>query len=168
MIDQLGSILQNSSSLPTAITLETDKKNKFHRVLIQKLDLVYTKQFYESYNSLKPCLNKYLKKNENSLNQNYYRYVYYGADKYTGRKQRGKSIHYYKNVRTMRPHYAITYLKNSWLLKPLIKDGHFMSHFRIDMKKVYGRDKDGSIGNLNIDYEYLFFLLKNHTKFCRK
>ncbi len=168
MIDQLGFILQNSSSLPATIKLETDKTDKFHRIWIQKRDLDYSRQFYESYNSLIPCLNEYLKKNESNLNQNYYRYVYYGADKYKGRKQRGKAIHYYKNVKTMRPHYAIAYLNNSWLLNPLIKDGHFMSHFRKDMKSVYGRDKDGSIRNLNIDYEYLFFLLKNHTKFCRK
>ena len=151
-------------TLPNRYIYFESKENYSSKILIEKDDINYIKQLYTSYNALVPCLKeKYLNHSIN-LNKNLVRYLFYGANKHG---LRGKAIHYYKNIKTIRTHFAFIYKSNdSWDISPLLKHGHFLSHFRDDMSKIYTRDRLGSIRDLNIDYEYLFYLLRNYTNFC--
>ena len=77
----------------------------------------------------------------------------------------GKAIHYYKNVKSLFVHFAQDYNQDSWSFSPSAYNGHFLTHYR-KIPKEKRKNFTGTIRKLNIDFEYLFFLLKNFTKFC--
>jgi hypothetical protein len=76
----------------------------------------------------------------------------------------GKSIHYYKNVKSLFVHFAEEMSEDHWSFEPLADHGHFISHFRSTSKKK--KNYTGSVKKLNIDFEYTFYLLKNFSYFC--
>ena len=78
----------------------------------------------------------------------------------------GKSIHYYKNVKSLFVHYAQEVSKKHWSFEPSASNGHFLSHYRDDVSDMYNKNFKGSIRQLSIDFEYLTLLLKNFTNFC--
>ena len=78
----------------------------------------------------------------------------------------GKAINYYKNVKSLFIHYAIDAVKDHWSFHASEGDGNFLSHFRVNVNTFFKANFSGSIRKVNIDYEYVFFLLKNHTMFC--
>ena len=78
----------------------------------------------------------------------------------------GKCIHYYKNVKSLFVHYAAEAASDTWSFSPSIYDFHFLSHFRADISEIFSRNHKGTIRKLNIDFEYIFFLLQKFTNFC--
>jgi hypothetical protein len=50
-------------------------------------------------------------------------------------------------------------------LDPL--NGHFQNHFRFKNENFFKKNFTNSIRNLNFDFEYSYFMLSNHTNFCR-
>jgi hypothetical protein len=126
-------------------------------------DIQYVRDLNKALKSINPdvCEN-YLIKTKN-IDRTLSRYLYYITE---GNERMGKSIHYYKNVKTLFVHYAQEISKTSWSFEPSESDGHFLSHFRHDVSDMYNKNFKGSIRQLNVDFEYLTFLLKNFTNFC--
>jgi hypothetical protein len=78
-----------------------------------------------------------------------------------------KSIFYYQNIRAVGIHKATKIKNDSWILKPSANKGHFCTHYRLKQEKFYRSSKPiEPIRNLNIDFEYLTFILKDYTNFC--
>ncbi len=102
-------------------------------------------------------------KNISSLTNNAVRHLYYITE---GNEAMGKNIHYYKNVKSLFIHYAKDTALGSWGFHASVSDGNFLSHFRVDVNKFFKANFSGSIRKVNIDFEYVSFLLKNHTTFC--
>ena len=170
LIYDLGSVIENieqnnsnSSAFPFKIFLSSPPFKEGHTFLIQKEDVDYIKYLYKSYNSLIPCAYRSYLKNISSLEGNLVRYLYYLTE---GNERIGKSIHYYKNIKSLFVHYAQDYAADQWTFDAPEIEGYMLSHYRIDASEIYSRSFEGSIRKLNIDLEYLFNLLKNYTSFC--
>jgi hypothetical protein len=117
---------------------------------IQELLKEYCFKFYE---------NELLKKNT-TLDKTLQRYFYF----ITEPDQRlPKTIHYSKNSRALFIHFPPDTAHGSWDLKPIFYDAHMLSHFREDW---FDGNFEGSIQKLNIDFEYLFFIIKKFTSQC--
>ena len=76
-----------------------------------------------------------------------------------------KSIFCSKNIRTLSIHRSSDINKDSWIMKPSAMDGHFCAHYRLKQEKLYSESIE-PIRNLNIDFEYMTYILKKYTKFC--
>ena len=131
-----------------------------HTFTIEQSDVDYIKYLSKTYNNLVSCAHKDYLQNISQVDKSIVRSLYY----ITERKQRwGKAIHYYKNIKIVWVHSASDAVKGAWTINPSPIDGHFLPHYR----KAFGKSSfTGSIRKLNIDFEYLFFLLKNYTNFC--
>ena len=97
------------------------------------------------------------------MNSNLVRYFYFNAEP---EERPTKAIHYYKNTNTIFIHRPIDFVKPIWRIKAPYKSGHFLSHFRTDLSRLYVTKRTGSIRKLNLDFEYVVFLLKNFTSYC--
>ena len=165
IIKQIENPDTSSTTFPLKIFVnEPPFVNQGHFFLIEKNDVDYIKYLYKSYNSLIPCAQEGFlklidtKKFDNSL----VRYFYYLTEP---NERMGKTIHYYKNVKSLFVHYAEESSEDHWLLSPSQFHGHFISHYRM-FPKQKRQNFTGSIRKLNIDFEYIFFLLKKFTNFC--
>ena len=153
----------NSINFPLSIVLSEPNQKNGHTFFIQREDINFIKYLYQSYQSLIPCIyNNYLK-NISEFTKNAIRHLYYITE---GSEAMGKAIHYYKNVKSLFIHYAKETVNDHWNFHAPEADGNFLSHFRVDVNKFFKANFSGSIRKANIDYEYAFFLLKNHTSFC--
>ena len=169
LMNDLGSIIkrldsnQSENIFPIILFLNIPPSTRGHRFIIEKEDISYIKDLYKSYNSLMPCLkDSYLKK-INKLDKIFVRYMFYLTEI---NERYGKAIHYYKNVKTISAHQATDYHEKSWAFSTYYDPNHYLSHFRGNMTKLYEKNFNGSISKLNIDHEYLFFILKNHANVC--
>ena len=170
LINDLGSVIEkielnnsNSSGYPFRILLSSPPFKAGHTFIIEKNDVDFIKYLYKSYNSLIPCVYRNYLKNVTKLDDSFVRYLYYLTE---GNERMGKAIHYYKNVKSVFVHYAEDAVAGHWSFDAPKYLGHFLPHFRKDAAKVYGSNFEGSVRKLNIDLEYVFFLLKNYTTFC--
>jgi hypothetical protein len=157
-------IEKNSSiEFPLSIYLSSPPFKTGHTFFIQKEDVDFIKYLYKSYQSLIPCIyNNYLK-NIDGLTNNAIRHLYFLTE---GNERMGKAIHYYKNIKSLFIHYASDAVGDHWGFHASESDGNVVSHFRVDSLLLFKRNFSGTIRKLNIDFEYAFFLLKNHTSFC--
>jgi hypothetical protein len=141
-----------------------------YEFLIKKDDAGYIKHLYNSYFNLIPCsYNKYFNYSINKdkiLDDNLVRLVYF-VTPHDMIQKNYKKIHYYKNVYSIFTHWATDYENDSWTFIPSSMDGHLIHHFRKSWKFRPDISID-SIRLFNIDYEYLFFLLKHFSDFCWK
>ena len=153
---------KNLSLFPFKINLNKDKYNKRYIFTIQKEDMDYVKYLYGAYNSFISCAYEgYLRKIDNEIvDQSHLRYLYINEKQ----ERMGKEIHYYKNVKSVFNHYAKEKVSGSWSFEAPALNGHLLRHYRSLSKKRLSMST--SIKNLNIDFEYTFFLLKKFTKFC--
>jgi hypothetical protein len=115
------------------------------------------------YVALIPTINEKFLRNITSFEKSFIRYFYY-ATEFHEREQ--KSVFYYKNVNSVYLHYASSTAKTSWTIYPSPFSGHTSPHFRMDFSYTLKRNATSSIKKLGVDFEYIFFLLKNHTNFC--
>jgi hypothetical protein len=81
----------------------------------------------------------------------------------------GKCIHHSKNVGMLFAHWG--YHTRGTGVHPNVTIGEFLPHFRADLSNYYYKHKNGeklvtSIRDLNIDSEYLNFIIKNYTDTC--
>jgi hypothetical protein len=152
----------NKTKFPLKIVL-SHTSAKRHSFEIKKEDMDHVRYISKAYDSIAKCLfeNKLLKKNT-TLDKTLQRYFYF----ITEPDQRWpKSIHYSKNSRALFIHFPTDTAHGSWELKPSFYDGHMLPHFREDMNWFAG-NFEGSIQKLNIDFEYLFFMIKKFTSQC--
>jgi hypothetical protein len=138
-------------------------KNLGHIFTIQKDDVDYIKYLYNAYFSLIPTIYEKFLRNITSFDESFIRYFYY-ATEFHEREQ--KTVLYYKNVNSVYLHYASSTAKTSWTIYPSPFSGHTSPHFRMDFSFALIKNATSSIKKLGIDFEYIFFLLKNHTNFC--
>jgi hypothetical protein len=138
-------------------------KNLGHTFLIQKDDVDYIKYLYKAYFSLIPTINEKFLRNITSFDKSFIRYFYYATEY---REREKKSVFYYKNINSVYIHYAASTAKTSWTILPSPFSGHTSQHFRKDFSFALEKNATSSIRKLGIDFEYIFFLLKNHTNFC--
>jgi hypothetical protein len=131
-----------------------------HTFIIEESDMSHVRYLKKFYDELISCANNDYFKNISILDENLIRYLYYVTE---GNERLGKSIHYYKNVKSIWIHGTKSVKKNSWYLSPPYLNGHFLHHNR---QKYTARKFVGTIRKLNIDFEYVFFLLKNYTTYC--
>ena len=99
------------------------------------------------------------------MNSGLHRYLFFLTEL---RQRRPKCIYYYKNVNAIGIHYPYDMNAGSWKLEPSGLDGHFLPHFREEPERLFNGKFNGSILKLNIDFEYLFFILKTFTSYCNK
>ena len=123
----------------------------------------HLKYLSKTYKNLIPKLyNEYLT-NITKFDRTLVRYFYYITEI---NERMGKGIHYYKNVKSLFIHYAQEVESGTWSLTPSALNGHFLAHFRNDVSDMYNKNFVSSIRKLNLDLEYVFFLLKKLTNFC--
>ena len=170
LIEDLGLIINdinkpNSNlSFPRNLFLRSPLTDVGHIFIIQREDVEYIKYLYKSYTNLIPCIYQNYLKTIDNVNKNLIRYLYFMTE---GKERFGKRIHFYKYVKTIWVHTPQTVDTGHWdctSKEPL--NGYFVAHYRADIGKTYRLNATGSIRKLNIDFEYVFFLLKNYTKFC--
>ena len=163
--EKIEMIEKNSSiKFPLRIPLSLPSSKVSHTFVIEKNDVDYVKYFYESYQNLIPCIYKAYLQNIPGVDKNAIRYLSFLDDE--GYVSFRKGFHYYKNVNTIWLHYAIDVEENTWGFGASIYD-HYFSHFRSSVTYLLNRNVFGSIRKLNIDYEYVSFLLQNYTSFCQ-
>jgi hypothetical protein len=161
----------SNTSYPLRLFIPLAKRKKVgYEFLIKKDDAGYIKHLYNSYFNLIPCsYNKYFNYSINKdkiLDDNLVRLVYF-VTPHDMIQKNYKKIHYYKNVYSIFTHWATDYENDSWTFIPSPMDGHLIHHFRKSWKFRPDISID-SIRLFNIDYEYLFFLLKHFSDFCWK
>ena len=156
----------NKTTFPTKVYLTySTSPTKRHSFVVEAEDINHVKYISNAYNSIAKCLfeNKLIKMNT-TIDKTFQRYFYF----ITEPNQRWpKSIHYSKNSRALFIHFPTDTAPGSWELKPNFYDGHILPHYREDMNWFDG-NFEGSIQKLNIDFEYLFFMIKKFTSQCVK
>ena len=164
LIEQLNSLIKTiktNKQFPFRLFFTDSLSNDAgHIFIIKKNDFEYVEYLVNAYQSLIPCAKAL--EGVNNFDKSLIRYFYFITDEY---ERMGKAIHYYKNVNSIWVHQAIDVDNNSWTLYPSSMDGHFLPHYRENIIK-YFENHTGSIRKLNIDFEYVFYLLKYHTSFC--
>lgn len=136
--------------------------NSGHIFVIQEEDINHLKYIYNGYKTFLPCIYDKYVKNITEIDQVFLRPLYYLTEGY---ERTVKSVYYYKNTNSMFVHYATDYEPDSYMLWPDALNGHFISHFRHNVYQVH-KNASGSIKKLNIDFELMHYLLKNHTSYC--
>jgi hypothetical protein len=128
---------------------------------IFEYDIDYVLNLVKSYKRLVPCIYRDYLKDIEIIDTDKVRAIYflYGIGTRTP-----KSFFYSKNVRSLGIHIVTDIVNGSWIMKPDAKNGHYCSHYRAQSTKMVKAKH--SIRILNIDFEYLAFILKRYTKFC--
>jgi hypothetical protein len=168
LISELGNridmIDKNSSvEFPLSIFLSFPPHKIGRTFFIKREDVDFIKYLYKSYESFIPCIRNNYLKNISELTNNAVRHLYYITER---SEAIGKAIHYYKNVKSVFIHYAEDTVSGSWGFHSSEFDGNFLSHFRVDVNIFFKSNFSGSIRKVNIDFEYVSFLLRNYTSFC--
>jgi hypothetical protein len=168
LIDEFDSIISTDNAkrtYPIKVYLSTPPYNQGHTFLIETDENIqyikYLSNFYRNY--LKSCIfNEHLNKSD-KIHRNFLRYLYFVSEP---NEREPKAIHYYKNVNTILIHRGVDFVKGHWLMHPDIFTGHYLAHFRESNHFLYNANATGSIRKLNIDYEYLFFMLNKFSNYC--
>lgn len=160
LMNDLRDLINKIDNGTAAFPLELQYEN--HVFLVQKQNSDYIKYLSMSYTKIIDCINSEYLQHINNIDKSLLRYTYYITE---GSERMGKSIHYYKNVKSIWIHGLKSAADNLWNFSPLPYNVHFLSHYRGNPK--FGKNKFfGTILKLNIDFEYLLFMLKNFTNFC--
>ena len=163
LINKIGSIISKINESNFYDQFPFTYNLDLHTFLIKRDDIEYIKYLYSSYQSLIPCARElYLDKIDNNISRNLVRYFYYATET---RERAGKTIHYYKNVKSVFMHYARDFDKSSKMIIASAASGNTLRHYR-GTPKAMKRNINGTIRKINIDYEYVFYLLNNFTDFC--
>ena len=137
--------------------------NKNHIFTIKKDDIDYVKYLYNSYtNFVSSCVYDEFEFKLPLIEKNLARAFYYLTSYYERPK---KSVYHFKNTKSMGIHTTNDIDKNCWSISPSGLNGHFTPHYRHETYN-YNQNFTSSINDLNIDFEYLFFILKNYANFC--
>ena len=161
IIERIKNSTNSTDLFPLTLYLSKPPFTHGHSFVIEKTDIELIKDLYKSYVDLIPCIYKSNLQTvaERGIQKNSIRYLYYVTE---ANERMGKCIHYYKNVKSLFVHYAEESTSDSWSFSPSYSDAHVLSHFREDVSEIYGRNHVGTIQKLNIDFEYIFFLLFKH------
>ncbi len=158
-------ISSNNSTFPFYLILKDPPNTRKHTFIINENDVDYLKYLYHSYNSLTTQFyNAFKKDNNTKLDDLFQRYTYFITE-YPQRWP--KSIHYYKNVRSIFVHYATDTIPGSWSISPSELEGHTLTHFRENYEIMLG-DFNATIRKLNFDFEYLTYVIKKFSNNCLK
>jgi hypothetical protein len=172
LIENLGSIVKVDKELLSFpykfnlgfhnLTLGKTSRIVTHTFIIEREDFSYVEYLYNNYKTFISCIyNRYLIKSS-KINSNLARYLYYTAEP---EERPSKVIYYYKHVNTIFIHRPIDFNESAWNIHVPYTSGH-ISHFRYSLTRLFKWNSTGSIRKLNIDFEYVFFLLQNYTNAC--
>ena len=122
----------------------------------------YVLYLQKAFKSLIECVYQDFFKSIDKINTNIVRAFYYLT---SYRERPSKSIYHYKNTKSMGIHVCYESRKDTWKFKPSASNGHFTPHYRT---RPYKSNEIfiSSIRHLNIDFEYIFYVLKKYTNFC--
>ena len=135
--------------------------NTFNFMILEN-DIDYINYLIYSYKQFVPCIYKDHLKDINAIDIDKIRAIYYFYPTQHGPK---KTIFFSKNIKTLGIHKVEKTFQDTWIMNPPAINGHFCSHYRIEQKD-YKIKVVEPIRNLNIDFEYLTFILKRYTNFC--
>ena len=117
-----------------------------HVFLIENNDSDHIKHLYKTYNDLFPCI-----KNLKAMNQNFLRYLFIETK---SQHRWRKALFYYKNIKTVFTHSAVTVNPGSWSFAPSFP--HRVSHFRKEYMKLL-TEYYGTIQTLNLILNINFY-----------
>ena len=155
----LDSVVKKIKSLKFPIYLNFS----IYKFKILEKDVDYINYLLKSYKDFVSCIYRDHLKSIERIDTDKIRAYYFS---YKWGSIYPKSILYAKNVKTFGIHKVIEKVKNSWILKPSAKNGHFCSHYRLQTEAIHQTFLE-PIKNLNIDFEYLTYILKTYTNFCK-
>ena len=166
-IHELGSLINHlnaSTVFPMLIPA-----NKHHIFIIEKEDTDYIKYIHNAYNSLIKCFYEGYFQQIDALDKQFIRALYFFPS--AGRFP--KTVHYYKNVRSVNIHWVEERTPHSWMIFPSEMNGHFSEHYRGEIE-IYDENNpifkqqyfNQSIKKLNIDFEFLLFIFKKYATGC--
>ena len=168
LIEIIDSKQVHSYPLELFIRLNMEKKLGY-KFLIKENDVDYIKYVYKSYENLDSCgFNRYLNdliRSNTVIDPNLVRFLYFVTEYTLTSYKNYKKIHYSKNVNTLFTHWAVDYKPDTWTFIPSPENGHVIHHFREKFLESQKNFTD-SIRLFNIDYEYMFFVLKQYSHFC--
>jgi hypothetical protein len=136
--------------------------------VVESLDVQHLK-YLVKYFDMFPCFTQHIANITTGLDLKFRRYLYHT----THLDQRVfKSIHNTQNVAVLFCHYAWRNTDGKLLLwrnsiRGDISNGEFLSHFREEYSDIFNLVREVSIQNLNVDFEYVSYMLKTHTHVCK-
>ena len=158
--------IANSSyyNYPYRLYLSDPPSTDKHTFLIEGPDDVnYLKYLNRGYKELALCaLRNFIENKTFEINKSMLRFLFFTTE---GQHRLGKSVHFSKNVKTIFLHDVEESENQTWQLVIPANSGHYVSHFRETLNFFTG-NFNSSIRNLNIDFEYLFNIIKKHTNYC--
>jgi hypothetical protein len=128
---------------------------------IEKGDIDHLQKLIRLYDN-KPC-SKPLVSDVPGLSSTFRRYIYH-VNKKT--QNYGQVIHYTKNVQMLFSSWAYMVTPNTRRIVANHTVSELLSHFEDNVDDLYRTPVEMSIRDLNIDVEYMAFLLKTYGKLC--
>ncbi len=159
-VDMLESLIKNIK--PSTSKFPIHFNFSIYEFKILKNDIDHIKYLLKSYKEFVSCFYRDHVKNIKLIDTDKIRSFYFS---YKWGSKYPKTILYSKNVKTFGIHKVIEIVKNSWILQPSVNDGHFCSHYRFKTEDIHQKFLE-PIRNLNIDFEYLIYILKSYTNYC--
>jgi hypothetical protein len=165
LLDQYDNISNKSSVIFPLNILMSELPRSGHTFTIKENDIEYIRYLLKAYDTFKCFHQRHFSKiDDKSLDSLFVRHLYF----LTEYEQRcAKSIHYSKNVISVHIHYPVQIRNGTFNLDLDPLNGHFQNHFRFKNENFFKKNFTNSIRNLNFDFEYSYFMLSNHTNFCR-
>jgi hypothetical protein len=170
LMDDLGYLIKQIDNntikinYPLKLSLSDPTNDRQLSLIIEENDVDYLKYLHNGYTSFVSCIFEILRIQNINIDENFFRYLNFVTD---AKNRLGKSVHFSKNVKTVFIHDVEESEEKTWQLRVPPINGHVVSHFRKDVQLVYHENQNSSIRNLNIDSEYLIYLLKKYANFCK-
>ena len=164
LVNSLESVVQQIESNKSLLFPIKILANKNHIFLMEKNDVDYVKYLLDSYKNFISCAYTQYMNKIKIIDKNLIRAFYYLTSYYERPK---KSVYHCRNARSMGIHTIRESRKDTWDFSPFGLSGHFTPHYRGEIYKV-AQNFTSTIRDLNIDFEYMFFILKNYADFCIK
>ena len=161
VIDMLETIIKQINS-STKFPINYNMLNAFNFNILKK-DVDYVNYLIKTFKQFVPCIYRDHLKDIEIIETDKVRAIFF---LYKWGHILPKSIHYSRNIKTFDLHSVTEAKFDTWILIPSPINGHFCSHFRTVQNNFEVNKVNESIRNLNIDFEYMNFILKNYTKFC--
>ncbi len=146
------------------------KKNKFPIYMhtnngpifvIKENDVDHLKkiiQLYDSIPCLKPAISDFA-----HLSKNYRRFLYHITKK---TQNYGQVIHFSQNVQMLYSNWAYITTPDTKRIYANHTQGQLISSFTDNLDELYRNSIEMSIRDLNIDVEYVSYLIKTYANFC--
>jgi hypothetical protein len=155
LIDDLIVLIEKINTTKFPQTIETTEGG--YRFIVERKHFGHIKTLVKSFKASNSCSFDSI---NSKLDKTFQRFIYFITEPEQGLL---KSVYFSKNVKSLFTNAAIP---NTWILMTTPKDGHRLFQFRHEINDWRHIQINSSISNLNLDFEYLTFALKEFTEFC--